>query len=78
MTDLVDATSPTNHSVYDRLSMFDPKQKAERESSSRWELRLHNALELTPVMLEVVGCDLAILILGSQRKDEVSTEHTHD
>lgn len=46
--------------------MFGPKHKSERESSSRRELRLHDALELTPVMLEVVGCEFAILVLGGK------------
>ena len=55
--------------------MFGPKHKSERESSSRRELRLHDALELTPVMLEVVGCEFAILVLGGKRNDGVST-HT--
>jgi hypothetical protein len=43
--------------------MFGPKHKSERESSSRRELRLHDALELAPVMLKVVGCELAVRIL---------------
>lgn len=46
--------------------MFGPHHKSEGESSSRRELRRHDALELAPVMLEVVGCELAGRILEEE------------